>query len=526
MRHLFPLFILLSCLLTILPGCEPKEDLVQTTGSLEFAADTVLFDTVFTTIKTVTKRLWVYNRNSGAVKTDVSLAGKAGTTYSLIISGDAKTAISGVTIRGKDSLLVLVRAVLGDNGQATVAKQFIVDDQINFRTNGNEQNVKVVAYGQNAYFHRADYITASTTWRTDKPHVIINASRILPGNTTPSIFGVLVGQGITLTIPKGARIYSHAGAYLQVNGTLRVNDDFVAPSGTSNDTVKATNPNIVRFQGDRLESFYSDIPGQWGGIIFSSSSTNNSIRYAEIKNATFGALLYNPDDTSPRPDLTLNNTVIRNISGSNLSFANASASTGGGVLSYSSNLTATNCLFTNCGEYAVLGVGGGTYDFNFCTIANYTPSFHRETSSLTFTNELEISTGIVKRNTAVRIRNSIVWGSYEDELFFQNNGDSTFPVPIVQNSVLLTKEYQAATSTTGKPGLAALGLTNLVNMDPLFVRTSYTSSQPDYSLQATSPATSPRQLKAPNSPTPARDLLNLPRNNVNMPSLGAYEHNP
>ena len=220
---------------------------------------------------------------------------------------------------------------------------------------------------------------------------------------------MLVGTGVTLTIPKGARIYSHAGAYLQVQGTLRVNDDFVPGTGAT-DTVKATNANIVRFQGDRLEAGYADIPGQWGGIIFTSTSRNNSIRYAEIKNATFGALLYNPDNTT-HPNLTLSNTVIRNISGSNISFANASASTGGGVISYSGDVTATNCLFTNCGEYAVLGVGGGIYDFNFCTFANYTPAFRRETSSLTFTNEFETATGIVKRPTSLSLRNSILWGS-------------------------------------------------------------------------------------------------------------------
>src|SRR6476469_7834798 len=86
MRYLFPLLLVLSCLLTFLPGCEPKEDLVQTSGSLELQADSVVFDTVFTTIRTVTKRLWVYNRNSGAVKTDVSLQGTAGSTYSLVIN--------------------------------------------------------------------------------------------------------------------------------------------------------------------------------------------------------------------------------------------------------------------------------------------------------------------------------------------------------------------------------------------------------------------------------------------------------
>ncbi|MBH8558617.1 hypothetical protein [Hymenobacter negativus] len=518
MRHLFSLLLVLSCLLSFLPGCEPKEDLVQTSGSLAFATDTVKFDTAFTTIQTVTKRLWVYNRNSGAVKTDVSLAGKLGTTYSLLINGDAGPSISGITIRGKDSLLVLVRAVLGDNGKD---KPFLLEDQVNFRTNGNEQNVKVVAYGQNAYFHRADYITANTTWRTDKPHVIINANRVLNPQQPAVSFGVLVGEGVTLTIPKGARIYSHAGSYIQVNGTLRVNDDFVPGTGAT-DTVKAKNLNIVRFQGDRLEPFYADIPSQWGGIIFTGTSRNNSIRYAEIKNATFGALLYNRDALPTHPTLALSNTVFRNISGSNVSFANANPGTGGGVISYSGDVTATNCLFTNCGEYAMVGIGG-TYDLNFCTVANYTPAFRRETSSLTFTNVDDALKNPPKLPTSVTIRNSIVWGSFEDELYLQNNADYLSNIT-VQNSLLRTKEYQATTDAVGKPGLALAARANIVNADPLFVRTSLTSSQPDYSLQAASPATSPRRPKAVGSPVPLRDLINLPRNNPSMPSLGAYEH--
>ena len=70
MRYLFPFLLLASCLLTFLPGCEPKEDLVQSSGSLEFSTDSVKFDTVFTTVTTVTKRLWVYNRNAGAVRVE------------------------------------------------------------------------------------------------------------------------------------------------------------------------------------------------------------------------------------------------------------------------------------------------------------------------------------------------------------------------------------------------------------------------------------------------------------------------
>ncbi|MBD2769326.1 hypothetical protein IC235_15665 [Hymenobacter sp. BT664] len=511
MRYIFPLFLLLSCLLTFLPSCEPKEDLLQTSGSLELSADTVLFDTVFTTIKTVTKRLWVYNRNSGAVKTDVSLTGTAGNTYSLIINGDAGPAAQ-VTIRGKDSLLVLVRAVLGDNGQATTPKQFLVTDELHFRTNGADQNVKLVAYGQNAYFHRADIITENTTWRTDKPHVIINADYLIQGRKYP--VGVIVLEGVTLRIPKGARIYSHAGAYLQVNGTLLVNQDFI-PGSLPTDTVKATNPNIVRFQGDRLEPLYANTPGQWGGIVFTSTSRGNRIRYAEIKNATVGALLYNREAEPTHPDLSLDNTTIQNISGAKLSFANASASTGGGIISYSGDVKATNCLFSNCGEYALVGIGG-VYDINFCTIANYTPSFRRETSSLTFTNADNYKP-MVKLPMNVTVRNSIVWGSFEEELFLDNNADYPFSIT---NTLLRTQEYKAATSTPGKPGLNAPGNRNLINVDPLFKRTSLSSSQPSYILQASSPAEARRSTPT-GMGNPNRDLLNLVRQA--QPSLGAYE---
>ncbi|MCC3154131.1 hypothetical protein Q3A66_05035 [Hymenobacter sp. BT770] len=513
MRHLFPLFIVLSCLLAFLPGCEPKEDLVQTSGSLEFRSefrtDTVLFDTVFTTIKTVTKRLWVYNRNGGAVKTDINLAGIAGTAFSVVINGDARPSAQGVTIRGKDSLLVLVRAVVGDNGQATSPKQFLVTDELRFRTNGTDQNVKLVAYGQNAYFHRADIIRTNTTWATDKPHVIINSPYVSQGKTYT--VGVVVAQGVTLRIPKGARIYSHAGAYLQVDGTLLVNDLTEPAAFVPTDTVKATNANIVRFQADRLEPYYAEAPGQWGGIVFTETSKNNRIRYAEIKNATFGALLISPESiTLPHPSLTIENSVIRNISGAKLSFANTTAASGGGIISYSGSVTANNCLFTNCGEFAVLGVGGGVYNLNFCTIANYSPAFLRETASLTFSNESPYNPQ-VKLPLTLNLQNSIVWGSFEDELQVINYADYATTLSI-RNSLLRTKLYATTPSVVGTAGV------NLLNVDPAFKRTSFVD--PDYTLQDKSPATTPR--RTPVAPVLAKDLRNLPR--PSQPSLGAYEH--
>ena len=482
---------------------------MQTSGSLELQADTVLFDTVFTTIKTVTKRLWVYNRNRGAVKTDVALGGAAGTTYSLIINGDAGPSATGVTIRGQDSLLVLVRAVLGDNGQATAAKKFLVTDELHFRTNGNDQNVKLVAYGQNAYFHRGEIIRSNQTWRSDKPHVIINSPVAQAGGPV----GVYVEDGATLLIQPGARIYGHAGATIQVNGTLKINPTFAPPVGDTTAAKLAT----VRFQGDRLETGYAEIPGQWGGIVFTSSSRDNVIRYTEIKNANFGTSLLNTLNAARQPDLLLENVVMRNISGANPAYVGTGLPPGG-VVGVLSKITATNCLFSNCGEYAVLGFGG-TFNLNFCTFANYTPSFQRKTAALTFSNQLTDASGAPRKFPLVlNLTNSIVWGSFEDELLLDNSADY-LPTVTIRNSLLRTQLYAT------NPGIVGGANVNLVNADPLFIRTTLTSSRPDYRLQNASPATAPRRAKAAGFPVPSVDLVNMSRlNNLNTPSLGAYEH--
>ena len=125
--------------------------------------DTVLFDTVFTTIRTVTKRLWVYNRNSGAVKTDMQ-PGQARRVPHIrcIINGDAGSAqLAASLIRGNDSVQVLVRAVLGDNGTGHRAQEVSGYRRpgCNFRTNGNEQNVPSWwPTARTLTYHRADLI--------------------------------------------------------------------------------------------------------------------------------------------------------------------------------------------------------------------------------------------------------------------------------------------------------------------------------------------------------------------------------
>jgi len=515
-KLLLPVLVLLSAGLSLLmPGCKPREEELQTSGALEFSADTVKFDTVFTNLRTVTKRLWVYNRNPKGVSVDlIGLEKPAPSAYTLLINGDLKQTATNLFIRGKDSLLILVRAKLPDNGQNGAPKDYVLEEKLNFRTNGQDQHVLLRSFGQNIYLHDNVALGCGTVWTNDRPHVLYN--------------NVVVPAGCTLRIKPGTRVYAHAGATLIVQGTLLVNSpaDY-APGTSATDTVKANNTNIVRFSGDRSgEAQYATAPGQWTGIVLDASSQGNVIRYAQIQNATVGVLLYNPSNLNPRPDVLLQNSVIRYISGYAVSFAGAKnpLDLGAGVLSVSGKAMVENTLFSDCYEYAVLGIGGGEYALNYCTVANYPATTTvRGTASLTFSNVAADGKTKIPGLT-LDLKNSVVWGSIRDELFFENYDDYGAGVS-VQNTLLATQLYAATASVAGKPGLGQPSLRNLIgsydNNYPKFKNIS-AGRNSDYRLNANSPGLDRTTQQA--SPLLPRDLLNLPRDPA-RPALGAYQTN-
>lgn len=502
MRLFLPFLLVLISLVALLPGCEPKEEIItrDTSARLEFSADTLLFDTVFVQTGTVTRRLWVYNRNRRAVRVEQIALKAVGSPYTLTVNGDSGPLAREVEIRGRDSLLLLVKAKLGPGGENT---PFLVEDQVQFRTNGNEQQVALVAYGQNAYFHRAEVLACNTVWRNDKPHVIYDFVR--------------VDAGCTLTIEEGARIYAHAGAGIVIRGRLLVNPN-LAPSAE----LTPDDPRFVRFAGDRLEAAYSEIPGQWRGIQFDATSQGNVVRYAEIKNAGFGLLVFNPENRQPRPNVLVENTIIKNISGASLNFASGSASfDGAGILSFSGDFTLRNCLLTNCGEYAVRGLQGGNFALNFCTIANYTPGFQRRTPALSFSDVLTLANGQPGPSVlpTVSILNSIVWGdnNNKEEIGFENASLYAGQLT-VRNSLLRTTTYEGA-GTAARPGFGGAGSDNIFNKNPKFFSSpdGPRGNRFDYRLDTISPASN----RPPLAPLVPRDLLNKPR--AATPDLGAYE---
>src|SRR5690606_41737140 len=69
--------------------------------------------------------------------------------------------------------------------------------------------------------------------------------------------------------------------------------------------------NEVIFEGDRLETSFSNIPGQWGTVWLTDGSTANELNYLTIKNATVGILMDHNDGTSDRKSTRLNSSHVK-----------------------------------------------------------------------------------------------------------------------------------------------------------------------------------------------------------------------
>ncbi|OKL40875.1 hypothetical protein [Pontibacter flavimaris] len=416
---ILPLLLLLSVF-----GCEPREEVTTTDPGalLAFSADTVLFDTVFVSRGSVTKRLKVYNRHEKAVRiSEITLAGAASSPYQLTINGVQAPLANNLELRGGDSLYVLVKANINPTDQN---QPFLAADSILFTTNGQQQQVKLVAYGQNAYFHRKGSI-GTATWPADKPHVLLDS--------------VLVPEGAVLTIEKGARIYGYNKSVLLVAGQLQV---------------QGTPQERVIFRGFRREEEYHTAPGQWEGIRILATSGGNSIKYADVKNTVYGLRIGNPGKAG-----TL-------LEGSIVAHAQL-----GGVVAFTSEVRLVNTLIYNCGQYGFGGLGGGKYELLYSTIVSYQNPLQRETPLLAVVDFIP-ETEIVDQPTSLRMVNSIVYSdgySTADEVLVEPATAATE----VANNLLRTERHKAQFSGS-----------NILNTDPKFKA----PAKYDFSLDTLSPA--------------------------------------
>ncbi len=391
-------FIIIISTLLAYTGCRKDEFNTDSGFRLNFSTDTVMFDTVFTTIGSITKQLVI--RNSGKNKiniTKITLARGAASPFRLNIDGTATELYHDLEIGPKDSAYIFVKVTIDPN---KANNPLIESDSIIFETNGNVQNVKLVAWGQDAYFYHNVVLTGNVTLPDDKPHVIFGTL------TADKNCNLVILPGTKLYFHKGSSFEIRSGASLEVNGTLEL---------------------PVIFTSDRLDDDYLNIPGLWDGIWVERSKKNISFTYAEITNAIVGIQADSCATDDGTPPLRLHNCLINNMKNY-------------GIRATWSKIVSTNCQITNCGGNVVSIEQGGNYDFRNCTLANYFGG--KSYAALTISNySLDTSfTQIPGELTGAYFGNCIITGSLTNEIDFYELAGTTFNFRFDQCLVSWDKE--------------------------------------------------------------------------------------
>ena len=404
--HKYIIFIL--CLIVFF-ACRRDDDILTDPGiRLTFSKDTLLFDTVFTELGSATQILKVYNPNDQAVEvTRINIKGGNNTFFRLNVDGIAGNVAENVKIRANDSIYIFGEVTIDPDNPLSVSP-FVIDDAIVFELNGNTQEVPLQAWGQNANYipntaGGGDGIVYSCNfgdwvWDDPKPYVI---------------FGILVIEDCNLVIPEGTQVYVHGGLarFTDQNDMVAFyNDGRIIINTGGSIQVNGSKENPVTFQGDRLESAFDDIPGQWYGIILTGNSQGNSITYAEIKNSALGVAV----DSATQ--LTLKNTSFANISNN-------------AILGIHADIHAENCLVYGTLSTGVNLLYGGNYDFTYCTFASY----GADADALSVSNALCLDAFCQEfRSNPVSalFKNCIITGSRKDEITLfdrtETDGDFTY----------------------------------------------------------------------------------------------------
>lgn len=474
----------------LLESCRKEEFTTDPNDKLSFSNDSVYFDTVFVTLGSVTKRFRVYNPHEEKIRiSSIRLGGGANSFFRLNIDGVPGNEVKDVEIEPGDSIFIFAEVTIDPNNDLN---PFVVNDSVMFETNGNIQQVKLVAYGRNADFYRPtvfptngfpDYsvLDASTTWTNEKPKVII---------------GYLVVDSLqTLTIEAGTEVYlyNNSGIWVYKQGTLVVN-------GTLQDSVV--------FQGVRKEPEYKEEAGQWDRIWINQGSTGNKINYAVIKNGNIGIQAEDVVElgSAPQGELLLTNTRIRNMRAF-------------GLYAVNYKIESYNTLVSNCGAYGLAISRGGDYRFRHCTIANYWSDNVRSEPSVFLSNAQSRSDNItLVADLNFSFLNGICYGNLQNgnEIEVEGLPDAAFNW-VFKNSLL--KIDNDDIDTSDPTHFEAMSF----NEDPSFVN----SAGQNYKLNENSPARNRGSANYTNlAPVCSEDLNGVNRLADDAPDAGALEFTP
>ena len=381
------ILLLLIFYLVFIISCKKNTFITGSNATLAISADTLQYDTVFTTVGSITQIFTITNTNNQQLLlSTVKLMGGTNSAYKININGMPGPEANNITIAANDSIHVFVTVTINPNNASL---PFIVRDSILISYNNNNTFVQLQAYGQNAHFLNGSIIKGNVTWANDLPYVILDSLQ--------------VDTAAVLTMQQGCRVYLHSNAPFLVDGTLIIN-------GTSQDS--------VIFNGDRLDVSYANLPASWPGIYFRGTSIDNVLTHAVIENSNQGIYVGGvPADGKTK--LTLHRCIINNAYQA-------------GILCYNTSMQADNCLISNCSSNIELTYGGN-YSLINCTVASYGNEYISHTNPVLQVNNYDTSTGTLITNPTLSavFQNCIFWGDYgnvNDEVVVSEPDNSNYNI--------------------------------------------------------------------------------------------------
>jgi hypothetical protein len=421
------LFYTVIVFLIVLSACKKDTFITGKDARVLLSADTLRFDTVFTTAGSVTQLFKITNGNNQKIKIDnVSLKGGGASAFKINVDGITGPEVKNLELDANDSIFVFVTVTIN---ASPASRPFIIRDSIGIECNGNKQFLQLEAWGQNAHFLRNRKITGTTVWTNDLPYVILG--------------GLQVDTSATLTIQKGCKIYLHADAPLLVDGTLQVNGE--------------------KSDSDRV---YCEYPAGWPGIYLRATSKSNVLQYAVIRNAYQGLVVQEPA-ANASPKLILNECIIDNIYDV-------------GLYGIGSSVSARNCLISNCGKNVQL-VYGGNYQFTHCSMPTIGNSYISHKDPVLYVSNYVQAGGVVYTdNLSAVFTNCIIWAensTASNEVVVTKQGAGSFNVSFTN---CLWKVKTAPLNTT------ATGI--ISNLDPVFDSINVAKGYYNFRLRDSSPA--------------------------------------
>lgn len=471
LKNLVQYLFLTLFLYTAFTSCRKVEFTTDPGDRLNIAADTLWFDTVFTKAsqgipKSVNKQIIVYNPHDRYIRTSIRLAGGANSHFRLNVDGEPGHIFDNVEIYPNDSIFLFVEVHPDPNNNSPDFNPLIIRDSLMFTTNGNEQKVNLIGWGQDAHYIFRDSIENDTTWSDSKlPIVVYGYCYVKPG--------------VNLTIEKGMQLHFAPSSWLFVEGKV---------------DIRGTKDEPVVMQGDRLQPAWEERPGQWGGVWINWPSHSNMIEHALIKNGTVGVYCDTSSGDNTKPNVTVSKTFIRNMSYD-------------GIAGRHSTIHVENSVAMNCGRFTFFGSYGGDYEVKNSTFFMDSRDFSRSGPTFAYVNIERDEFGQVLNTYPLRFRilNNIVHGNNSD-------GEIGYDIEVSKLDGSSVVDYNLLRTTD--PIFSSGGSNNIVNENPQFMDTLHYN----FDLDTLSPAHDAGVIL---SPAIIDDILDRAR--IGQPDMGAYE---